>query len=213
MKRALVFCTKKYSSVIMKRDIINLAMSLILITLVGISFGNTAYAQATDANVIPAVRIADGDQWNYFKGMQSPPSGWTSNDFDDSGWQRGPSSFGYGPETYGTYLGDMHNSYSTVYARQSFSVSDLHAVTGITLSVGCDGPFTAYINGIEVIRTRSVSAKSNQQSETFNISGFIHELFPRDNVISVQCSNDDIKSNDYSFNPVFEVLAKEEVQQ
>ncbi|MBI5055577.1 MAG: hypothetical protein HZB61_03035 [Nitrospirae bacterium] len=157
---------------------------------------NTSFAQAG-----PIVSISEGDEWHYFKGTQKPPRGWNRNGFDYSNWQKGPSGFGYGKTSNKTNLGDMRGNYSTVYARSEFDINNIYAVGGMTLSLFCDGAFVAYLNGIEIIRN-----DSGRMAEQFDVSGFIHELLPGKNVLSVECSNDDINSNDFSFIPYFKIL-------
>jgi hypothetical protein len=147
------------------------------------------------------VQIKEGDEWRYFKGIQKPPLNWNRGGFDDKNWQTGPSGFGYGQGMNRTYLGDMQGNYSTVYARRALAINNIYNVTGMTLSLVCDGAFIAYLNGMEIIRN-----SSSLQRELFDVSGFIHELLPGKNVLSVECTNDNINSNDFSFIPFFEVL-------
>jgi hypothetical protein len=149
------------------------------------------------------VWIKEGDEWRYFKGVQEPPSEWNQSGFDDSSWQIGPSGFGYGRERNGTNLGDMRGNYLTVYVRRDLVVNDPNAVTNMTLSIECDGPFIAYLNGIEIIRN-----VSGLPVEQLDVSGFIHELFPGENILAVEGSNDDINSDGFSFTPEFELTEK-----
>jgi hypothetical protein len=163
-------------------------------------------------------RISEGDEWSYFKGVQDPPRKWHDAGFDDSNWQKGASGLGYGIGSNRTYLGDMRSNYLTVYARREFTINKPQTVKGINLTVVCDGPFITYLNGIEVIRTNTIQISTHDPStgtppaEPYNISGFVHELLSGKNVLSVQCDNDDINSDDFSFIPSFEVLEDEEVR-
>jgi len=149
------------------------------------------------------VRIREEDEWRYFKGVQEPPSKWNQSGFDDSSWQRGPSGFGYGRERIMTNLEDMQGNYLTVYVRRDFNVNDPNAVTNMTLSIECDGPFIAYLNGLEIIRN-----VSGLPGEPLNVSGFIEELFPGENILAVEGSNDDINSDGFSFVPEFELTQR-----
>ncbi|MEW6600278.1 MAG: hypothetical protein AB1499_04860 [Nitrospirota bacterium] len=154
------------------------------------------------------VRISEGEEWRYFKGTTNPPDKWKQIDFDDRNWLRGPTGLGYGGSN-GTYLDDMRGKYSTVYSRRVFHVNDIYSVTGMTLTIECDGAFIAYLNSVEIIRNDAVvkSAPDNPtHAELLDISGFVHELLPGNNVLSVECSNDDINSKDFSFVTVFEIL-------
>ena len=179
---------------------------------------DTATAQTNFNPDLYAFTIQEGDVWSYYKGVQDPPHKWYSYDFNDSTWQSGPSAFGYGQGFNRTYLSDMQGNYDTIYARHIFMISKPQKVAGMSLSVFCDGPFIAYLNDIEVIRTNTISTMSSDQllsapqAERYNISGFIHELMPGNNILAVQCSNDDIISSNFSFVPYFEVLTNGEVQ-
>lgn len=177
-------------------------MFLLLVVKVGI---NEHSAQAASM-----LQIVEGDAWQYFKGTTKPPRGWTSIDFDDSSWLNGITGLGYGGSNR-TYLSDMQGNYSTLYSRRQFNVKNIYAVTGISLSIACDGAFIAYLNGIEVIRNDSVSKSTPDKpaiplAEQLDVSGFIHELLPGKNVLAVECNNDDINSIDFSFIPLFEIF-------
>lgn len=178
-----------------------LIMSLMLIVVMSGIFERTVQAQNNVGNVSPNVTISEGAEWSYLKGIQAPPRKWKEQGFDDSSWLKGRSGFGYGGSNNRTNLGDMRGNYSTVYARTEFTVNNIYTVTGMTLAVGCDGPFIAYLNGVEIFRNNA----GMLQLEVLDVSGFIHELFPRKNVLAVECSNDDITSNEFSFIPIFEV--------
>lgn len=99
-------------------------------------------------------QIREGDAWRYFAG-DLPPAGWNQSGFDDSILQSGPSGFGYGRERNKTTLGDMQGNYLTVHVRRAFFVDNPFAVTNMTLSIDCDGPFIVYLNGIEILRNES----------------------------------------------------------
>jgi hypothetical protein len=152
------------------------------------------------AQAATMLKIVEGDSWRYFKGTAKPPFKWNSIDFDDSTWPNGFTGLGYGSSNR-TLLGDMQGNYSTIYSRRQFNINNRAAVTGMIFSIKCDGPFIAYLNGIEVIRNNSAL-----EAEILDIGGFIHELMPGKNVISVECNNDDINSTDFSFVPFLEIL-------
>lgn len=176
-------------------------MFLLLVVKVGI---NDHFAQAATT-----LQISEGAEWRFFKGTAKPPYKWTDIDFDDSNWLNGFSGLGYGNSRNRTYLGDMQGNYSTVYSRRQFTINNIYAVTGMTFFIECDGAFIAYLNSVEIIRSDSVNKSApelNLHAEQLDISGFIHELLPGKNVLSVECNNDDISSKDFSFIPVFEVF-------
>ena len=143
--------------------------------------------------------ISEGDEWQYFKGTEKPPSKWNYLSYDATGWLKGRTGFGYGAADFNTSLNDMKGIYQTVYARREFPINDPLHVRAMNLRVRCDGPFAAYINGIEVI------GNSEPVDELLDISGFADMLHSGTNVLAVQCTNDDINSDDFSFTPSFEV--------
>lgn len=181
-----------------------LMMYLMLILVMNGILEQTVQAQGNVNNVASNVTVQEGDEWGYFKGPQTPPRKWKENSFNDSDWLRGPSGFGYGTPNNKTNLNDMRGSYSTVYARTEFTVNNIYTVTGMTLAVACDGQFIAYLNGIEMLRN-DANQTAQSLAEELDVSGFIHELFPHKNVMAVECSNDDINSNEFSFVPSFKV--------
>jgi len=181
-------------------------LNMISVAILLLCFGAVA-AYAQDSTI----KISEGADWRYFKGITTPPNKWYDNDFDDSNWHVGLSGFGYGLGSNRTYLADMPGKYLTVYARKHFTINNYNAISKMTLSVTCDGPFIAYLNGIEVIRTKNKSNRTLNipQAVVLDISGLIHELLPGKNIISIQCSNENINSDNYTFTPLFETIAHE----
>ncbi len=169
-------------------------MKVLYICLVIFIFSLTSYP----AYGARTVHIKEGDTWHYFKGPGGPPDKWQHTGFDDSGWEQGPSGFGYGKGKNNTLLNDMKGKYKTVYVRREFTIMNYSRINRVTLSLVCDGPFIAYLDGIEVLRSRK-----RQRGDILDLSGFAHELDHSRNVVAIQCSNDDINSDDFSFIPVF----------
>jgi hypothetical protein len=198
--------TKRYKLYHFRRITANILFSFTLFIFAFSAYEPTAHAAS--------FRIVEGEKWHYFKGIEEPPDKWHYVSFDHLRWQTGQTGFGYGNGHYRTHLNDMQGTYLTLYARRVFTITNPTAVTEMTLSVVCDGPFKAYLNGIEVIRTNTVqvtppnSSMGKPLAEPLNISGFAHELMPGSNVLAVQCSNDDIDSGDFSFIPLLEVSGK-----
>jgi hypothetical protein len=153
------------------------------------------YADAAEG----ASTISEGDEWHFFKGTELPPSKWSYLNHDVSGWQKGRTGIGYGTGQVGTLLDDMKGIYQTVYARREFHLNNPLTVKAMKLRIDCDGPFAAFINGIEVI------ANSGPVNEELDISGFADMLPGGRNVLAVQCTNDDLHSDNFSFTPSFTV--------
>jgi len=141
--------------------------------------------------------ILEGEEWKIFKGDKKPKFKWSHRGFDDSKWLKGQSGFGYGNSKCKTNLNDMKGRYDCIFVRHEFTVDDPHAIKRMTLTIDSDGAFIAYLNGIEVIRSKV------KMNEELDISGFAHELFPGTNVLSIQGFNDRINSGDFTFIPTF----------
>lgn len=173
-------------------------LSSILCVIALLCMGGT-YSAAEAAS---ASQISEGDEWRYMKGKAEPPFKWNYLSFDASGWLKGRAGFGYGAGAFMTILDDMKGRYQTVYARSEFRITDPGRVKAMKLLIGCDGPFAAYINGIEVI------SNSEPVTEELDISGSTDMLRMGRNVLAVKCSNDDIDSDEFYFLP--ELRVKEE---
>ncbi|BBO17613.1 conserved hypothetical protein [Candidatus Brocadia pituitae] len=152
------------------------------------------------------VQITEGDEWLCFKGEHTPPQEWKDSGFNDSNWQSWPSGFGYGDlRNNNTIFDDMQGNYSTVYVRKGFNVIDPSNVTSMKLAIDCDGPFVAYLNGVEILR--NISGLPDEQ---FDISGFIHEMFPGENILAIEGSNDDMSDNGFTLLPYFELTERQD---
>ena len=95
----------------------------------------------------------------------------------------------------------MQGRFLGILGRKEFIINDPDEIEDLDLSVICDGPFVAYVNGIEVFRNES------EVNEKIKL-GFAHELFPGKNILAIECSNDDIDSDDFSFVPELEITEK-----
>ena len=174
--------------------------------------------------VVPLVR--EGDQWRYFKGTQEPPATWNALAFDDSTWLTGPTPIGYETSSgyekrIATNLGDMRNKYISVYARRTFSVDDPSQLTALLLAVDVDDGYIAYINGVRVSALAAPASPKYDQAATANreaccgtgtptgpcppaqidLSKYIKDLVPGENVLAVQVHNTSLSSSDLIFIP------------
>ena len=102
-----------------------------------------------------------GAEWRFFRGVRDPSADleWTELEFDDTGWEKGASGFGYGDGDDATLLGDMRDSYTTLYVRHHFTLSDLDSYARYWLSVRVDDGCVAYVNGREIGRVRIDDSK------------------------------------------------------
>jgi len=115
------------------------------------------------------VLFTTGDTvWKLFKGRSeasSPDSTtWRRVDFDDASWATAPAPFYYssapteppfyngGPVT-GTVLSDMLNTYTCVFLRKTFVITNAAALDTVIVEIACDDGFIVWLNGVEIGRT------------------------------------------------------------
>lgn len=88
-------------------------------------------------------------------GENGPPENWTARDFDDSGWEGGPSGFGTGLGDEATVLPGTNLASACFRAR--FVLDDPTAVRWLMLRLDYHSGFVAWLNGREVARRGPVS--------------------------------------------------------
>ncbi len=101
--------------------------------------------------------ILANDTWKYYTG-DSAISGWNEADFDDSNWQEGAGSLGYGNGDEGTMLtfGDnAANKFITAYFRKTVTVSTPFLFANLELQAQYDDGIVIHING-ETVYTRNL---------------------------------------------------------
>ncbi len=179
--------------------------------------------------------VTAGDTWSYFKGTAEPSGGttaWTTLAFDDSGWQSGPSGFGFGDGDDATNLNAdaqppivMQGSYLSVYARREFTITDPLSVADLFLVMDYDDAYVAYINGVEVARSVNISGSppafntpatsgheasggntNPQGPDILDIGSAISLLQAGTNVLAVQGHNLAVDNVDFSLIPELEYV-------
>ncbi|MCX5685477.1 MAG: PKD domain-containing protein [Planctomycetota bacterium] len=166
--------------------------------------------------VVPSLSTKElvrvGDEWRYLKGTMAPPANWNAIDCDDQAWLKGPTGIGYSTDiSYPTKLDDMKGKYISFYARRKFSLTRLSELAELTLTASYDDGFIAYINGVEVARSRSmgppgsaVTFKSEAPSshdeeapaEKFSIAIKPGLLKEGENVLAIEVHNVDLTASD-----------------
>ncbi len=149
--------------------------------------------------------ITEGDEWRYFVGTSEPPADWNSVTFDDSGWEYGPSGFGYQDDDDATIIPKT----ISVYIRKTFSVDEVSNIPQCLLQIDYDDAFVAYINGIEIARANIGEAGtppsydenaideleaqmySGENPDVFEIENIQSFLQAGDNVLAIQAHNRD----------------------
>ncbi len=92
--------------------------------------------------------IDQGDSCYYRVNDSATPANWQQAGYDDSGWSRGPSGFGYGDDDDATIVPAV----MSVSVRQKFNIPDLNNIVTAMLHVDYDDGFVAYLNGVEIAR-------------------------------------------------------------
>jgi len=163
--------------------------------------------------------IPRGAEWSFHRGVSSPSPGieWAQPGFDASGWERGPSGFGYGDGDDATELADMRNSYGALYIRRRFTLPADGAARAV-LSVICDDGFVAYLNGREVGRARAGTEEVPPSTALALVAP--EPLVPveielpagptaaGESLLAIQGLNASLESSDFSLIPVLRVERK-----
>jgi len=160
-------------------------------------------------------------QWSYFKGNSEPSipnTLWTGVDFNATSWPIGNAPFRYGDGSGGTELTDMQNSYTTLYIRKEFVVSNTDDVDQIRLTVDYDDGFVLWINGNEVWKNNAPNdyayyqgaLNSHEFGEWVSLALEKNEnyLVNGTNIIAVQGFNFSKTSTDFYLNIKLEGIKK-----
>lgn len=165
--------------------------------------------------------IATGSTWRYRKGLvENPPidSGTTGHDWrltdfvesnDSVAWQSGVTTIGYGDADDATFLSDMRDNYSSIYARHTFELNG-DIPDSLELRVYVDDGAIVYLNGMEVSRLHvsagpkhynSLSGSDHEAEwETVLLTNVSQHLVAGENTIAVHVLNGTLSSSDLSFN-------------
>ena len=165
-----------------------------------------------DLEPTPITLLAQEADWKYFKGKSEPSNpidGWRLEGFNDNDWAVGPTSIGFADGDDNTILSDMQNRYSTVYLRNTFTVSEVSRLQNLTLHVFVDDGCIIWINGVEVARPHCPDGEiAYDQAIAYNHEADSYEEWvitpPYDglvngtNVIAVQAIQSSETSTDFS---------------
>jgi len=164
--------------------------------------------------------------WKLFKGRSEASSpdatSWRQPGFNDSAWSDAPAPVYYtstateppfynGGPVIGTVLNDMLNSYTCVFLRKTFTVTNPSAIGSVMLEAAIDDGFIFWLNGVEIARTNMpsgfvaysgralASAAEPVPVQSFVIPNGGTLLVNGANVLSAQCFNWDPTSSDFGF--------------
>ena len=157
--------------------------------------------------------ISDNSTWRYFRGNRNPSASWRELDFDDSGWESGPTGIGYGDGDDRTELDDMRNSYLTVFCRKIFEVENPEELGSVVLNVSFDDGCVGYLNSQEMGRVNMAGGNVDNDTEANGTVGDapdednaeitipVAALNAGQNVLAVSVHNTNLSSSDLSFIP------------
>src|SRR5437868_882873 len=103
------------------------------------------------AATLPALN----SNWKYQLGTAEASlpdtTAWRGKNFNDTSWLSAPAPFRMAVGSGGTQLA-MQNNYTSIFLRQSFSLTanDIAAIPQLMLNVDFDDGFIVWINGVEV---------------------------------------------------------------
>ena len=100
--------------------------------------------------------VVDDSQWHYLVPTASLGNSWTEIGYNDSNWSTGIGGFGYGDGDDGTTVQNANS----VFIRQEFVVDDAEDIGFMAFSIDYDDGYIAYINGVEISRSTTMSASS-----------------------------------------------------
>jgi hypothetical protein len=167
----------------------------------GGSPGQRNFPASPEPEYDETVLIDTGEEWRYKKGtapFSDPPLDWTMEDFDDSDWLSGLSSFGFGYPEQATelddMLGELQFNYTTLALRKRFDLreEEIDGPGQLRLGLKFDDGFCAFINGTEFASSSCPAAEWNAVSserhealteEFFHIDAAL--LKPGENVLAV----------------------------
>jgi len=166
----------------------------------------------------PTIYIAPSDTaWRYRKGTSeasSPVDSWRQINFsEDSSWSTGQTPIGYGDADDETVLGDMQNSYSSIFMRHDFTIPPIDIPTSLKLRIYADDGAIVWINGQEVQRVHvadgqlaynDTGSDHEAEWEEFILTGTSGYLVGGTNVIAVQGFNATFESSDFSLDVTLE---------
>ena len=166
--------------------------------------------------------ITNAATWHWLKGtneVSTPITAWRTNGFNDSAWLTGAAPFSYGTNstgrddgvTNGTLVSGMISSFSSIFLRRTFVITNVTEVQSVTFSTFYDDGFVAWINGTPVLQQNMPT-----NSPAYNSFALVaHEADPvvpltatnspqnylvvGTNVLAVQVFNNQIASSDLRF--------------
>jgi len=155
--------------------------------------------------------INTSTQWSYLAASSQPDSNWKSVLYNDTAWNIGYMGFGSGDNDDSTYISGV----SSFYLRTKFTVLDTLSIHNLVLHADYDDAFIAYLNGVEIARSKNIylsnyNALATSAHEALIYRNLLHEeyiinnalidsvLYIGDNVLAIQIHDVDSIPSDMS---------------
>ncbi len=126
----------------------------------------TVYALNT--TVVPVTLISTGAVWKYLDDGTDQGAAWSGAGFDDTLWASGPAQLGYSSNaaeldeaTWLNWGPDPASKFITYYFRHAVVVTNLSAISNLTLNLLRDDGSVVYFNGTEVRRDNMAGGAVN----------------------------------------------------
>ena len=101
------------------------------------------------------ILVNEGDAVKYLYASASPGADWMNSSFNDSSWTDGVSGVGFADNDDNTEVPAKVNP--VIYTRYRFNVGDAAAVQKLIFKADYDDAYVAYLNGVEIARSASMS--------------------------------------------------------
>ena len=157
--------------------------------------------------------------WRWLRGTSeaSAPdaSSWRSNSFNDAAFADAPAPFWYGDvQAGGTQLTDMINSYSCIFLRRTFVVTNVAELGALRFGAKVDDGYVIWINGSERLRVNVAGSPGDPVPAATTLAANAPEPVPFDfytftslgsylvngtNTIAIQVFNTSLASSDLGF--------------
>ena len=192
----------------------------VLSVLALLTFTSSLLAMTVEIPAAGRTLIEVGEDWRFFRGEtppSDPPDAWKELDFPDSGWELGPSGFGYGDGDDATELTDMEDNYVSVYIRKEFTISSPIPEGALQLIIDYDDGFAAYLNsdfmdsrhmppGTPDFQTEASSHEAGTP-ETLSLGKSSGLLREGKNVLAIEGHNAGAGSTDFSLIPSLRIVS------
>lgn len=126
----------------------------------------------------PVTLVPANSSWQYLDNGSDQGTAWRQPGFNDASWAAGNAQFGYGDSDEATIIsyGPVStNKYITSYFRKTFPVTDVSALTALTVGLLRDDGAVVYLNGTEIFRSNLPGGGINYQTVASSVVGDVAE--------------------------------------